>query len=91
MQVEIIINKYFLLNPKKIFGANPSFCFRKKRKKRTLYFRKMTSPSRRLGYSNNQLQSCQQVKRQFQAFGNHGLTETDYYFVNSLTDYYLLE
>jgi len=41
--------------------------------KRKLKLRKMTSPSRRLGYSNKQLKSCLQVKGQFQAFGNHGL------------------
>jgi len=41
----------------------------------------MTLPSL-LGYSNNQLKSCKQVKEQFQAFGNHGFrmpkTETDF-------------
>jgi len=50
----------------------------------------MTSPSRRLGYSNNQLKSCLQVNGQFQAFGNHGQRkpETDFQPVNSLTGGY---
>jgi len=50
--------------------------FSKKRKNRTLLFRKMTSPSRRLSYSNNQL-NCEQVKSQFQASGNHGFQKPE--------------
>jgi len=41
------------INPKKIC-ADPSCRFRVKRKKGTLYFQKLTSPGRRLDYSNNQ-------------------------------------
>jgi len=29
--MQVIINKCFLLNPEKKFGANPSCCFREKR------------------------------------------------------------
>jgi len=44
--------------PRKKFSADLSFHFREKRKKRAFLFRKMTSASRRLGDSNNQLKSC---------------------------------
>jgi len=37
------MNKCVILNPEKKFGADPSCRFRKKRKKNTLYFRKMKS------------------------------------------------
>jgi len=37
---------------------------------------KNESPSRRLGYSNNQLNG-QQVESQFQAFGNHGFRKPE--------------
>jgi len=39
--MQVVMNKCFLLNPKKIWR-------RSVRKKGTLYFQKMTSPSRRL-------------------------------------------
>jgi len=48
--MQVVINKCFL-NPEQKIGADPFCCFRKK-------FRKMTSLSRKLGYSNNQLNSC---------------------------------
>jgi len=41
----------------KKFGADSSCRFREKRKKCTFKFQKMTSPRRRLGYSNNQLKT----------------------------------
>jgi len=34
--MQVVINKFFLLNPEKKFGADPSCRFREKRKKRTL-------------------------------------------------------
>jgi len=40
------MNMCFLLNPEKNFGANPSYHFREKQKKRT--FNSEDSPSRRL-------------------------------------------
>jgi len=51
----------------------------------------MTSPNRRLSYSNNQLNELLRGKSQFQTFGNHGFRkpETVLYPVNSfLTGYY---
>jgi len=54
--MQVVINKCFLLNPEKklaqiclvvVFAKNPHF-----------NSKKMTSPSRTLGYSNNQLKSC---------------------------------
>jgi len=48
-----LMNKYFLLNTEKNFGADPFCRFREKCKKRTLYFRKKTSLSQSL--INNQL------------------------------------
>jgi len=57
--MQVVMNKYFILNPEEKIGA---YSFRRSREKHknrfncdALQFRKMTSPSRRLGYSNNQL------------------------------------
>jgi len=33
--MQVVVNKYFLLNPEKNFGVDPSCRFREKRKKRT--------------------------------------------------------
>jgi len=33
--MQVVMNKFFLLNPEKNFGADPSCRFREKRKKRT--------------------------------------------------------
>jgi len=56
--MQVIINKYFLLNLEKI-GTDPSYRFREKRENPinsdTLHFQKIMSLNRRLGYSNNQL------------------------------------
>jgi len=52
--IQVVINKCFLLNPEKKFGADTSGRLREKRKNAPLNPRKMASPSRRLGYSNNQ-------------------------------------
>jgi len=53
---QIVMNKCYLLNPEKKFGADPSCHFRKKR---TLISKNVvTEPkARRLSYSNNQLKS----------------------------------
>jgi len=48
------MNKYFLLNPEKKMAQIRIVVF-EKTQKRTFNSEKMTSPSRRLGYSNNQL------------------------------------
>jgi len=51
----------FFLNPEKKFGADSSCRFREKRKKTHTLIPKdnVTEPkARRLGYSNNQLNSC---------------------------------
>jgi len=86
--MQVVMNKCFLLNPEKTFGADSSCRFREKCKKHTLFFGKMTSPSRRLGYFNNQ-SNCYQIESQFQASENHGLRkpETDFQSVNNLTCY----
>jgi len=58
------MNKHIILNPKKKFGADPSI-FEKNAKLRTsTHFNseKMTSPSRRLGYSINQLNCYHLIK-----------------------------
>jgi len=49
-------NQVFSPKPWNKIGADPSCRFREKRKKtRPLQYRKRTPPSRRRGYSNNQL------------------------------------
>jgi len=50
------MNKYFLQNPEKNFGADPS-CRFENNAKNVHFNSEMTSPrpSRRLGYSNSQL------------------------------------
>jgi len=52
--MQVVVSKCFLLNPEKICRR---FVLSFLRKTHTLT-PKMTSPSRRLGYSNNQLKSC---------------------------------
>jgi len=62
------MNKYFLLNPEKKFGADPSCRFWKKNAKNAPLIPKndVTEPkARRLAYSNNQLKSYYQVQGQF--------------------------
>jgi len=51
----------FYPNPIKKFGADPSCRFREKHKNDALQFRKMTSPSQKLGYSNNQLKAVNRL------------------------------
>jgi len=55
--MQVVIDKCFLLNPEKKIGAYPSYRFREKRKNRLTSAHsnseKMTSPIRKLGYSNN--------------------------------------
>jgi len=51
--MQVVMNKCFLLNPKKIWRRSV-LSFSRKTQKSTLYFQKMMSPSRRLDYSNNQ-------------------------------------
>jgi len=53
--MQVIMNKCFLLNPEINLAQIRLVVFEKNAKKRTSLFKKMTSPSRRLGYSNNQL------------------------------------
>jgi len=53
--MQVVMNKCFLLNPEKKIWRKSVLSFSRKT---LLYFRKMTSPSGRLGYSNNQLKSC---------------------------------
>jgi len=47
VSMQVVMNKYFLLNPEKNLVHIRLVVF-EKAKKRTLYFRKMMSPSRRL-------------------------------------------
>jgi len=56
---------------KKKIGADTSCRFQEKRKKTHTLILKNDVTEPRLGYSNNQLY-CFQIKRQFQAFENHG-------------------
>jgi len=71
--MQVVKNKYFLLNPEKNFGVDPSCRFREK-----LTFNSennVTEPKATL----YQLKSCYQVKEQFLTLGNHGFrkSETD--------------
>jgi len=56
--MQVVMNNLFRLNSEEKIGANPYCRFREKRKnhqlQRTPIPEKMTSPSRRQGYSNNQ-------------------------------------
>jgi len=67
--MQVAMNKCFLLNPEKKFGADPSCSFREKRTNRLIptHFNseKIMSPSRRLGYSNNQLKTVNRLKVSF--------------------------
>jgi len=65
----------FLLNPEKKLAQICLVVFEKNAKNAPL-IRKMTSPSRRLGYSNYQLKNCKQVKEQFQELGSHGFRKS---------------
>jgi len=55
--MEVVVNKWFLLNREKKFGADSSCRLREKRKNCSTPLhsnsKTMTSPSRRLGYSNS--------------------------------------
>jgi len=64
--MQVVMNKCFLLNPETNFAQIHLVVF----EKNALQFLKMTSTSRRLGYSNKQLH-CSQAESRFQAFGNH--------------------
>jgi len=79
--MQVVINKCFLLNPEKIFGADPFCHFREKRKKRTSNSENdVTEPkARRLAYSNNQF-------RHLEIMVSESL-ETNFLLVNSLTGY----
>jgi len=50
--MQIVLNKCFVLNPEKKIGVDPSYRFREIAKTTNFNSEKMTSPSRRLGYSN---------------------------------------
>jgi len=55
--MQVVKNKCFFLNHEKKWRRS-ALSFSRKPQKLTLQFWKMTSPSQRLGYSNNQLISC---------------------------------
>jgi len=64
--MQVVMNKCCLLNPEKKIGADPSCCFREKRKTHILIPKNdVTEP--KASNSNNQL-NCKQFKSQFQGF-----------------------
>jgi len=76
------MNKCFLLNLEKNPRRSVMSFSKKTQITHTLIsISDVTEPkARRLGYSNNQLKSCYQVKVQFQAFGNHGYRKPELTF-----------
>jgi len=53
--MQVVLNKCFAVNPEKNLAQSRLIAFEKNAKTTNFNFEKMTSPSRRLGYSNNQI------------------------------------
>jgi len=56
--MQVVLNKCFLLNLEKNLAQIRLVVFEKNAKNAHLIPKNVTSPSRRLGYSNNLLKSC---------------------------------
>jgi len=83
--MQVVMNMCFLLNPDKNLAQIRLVVSRKTQKRTFNSQNDVTEPKvKRLGYSNNQLKSCQQLKGQFQVFENHGLQKPEMTF-NLLT------